>query len=65
MFQSVGIVQSNTSHGEFAEYHSAADDLGFVSAAHLADSLGTLLEVIDLLESDVRFLQPQSHGGEP
>jgi aminopeptidase-like protein len=38
--------------------------LNFVSAAHLADTLVTLLEVIDLLESDVKFhnLSPM---GEP
>ena len=37
------------------EYHTSADNLDFVSEAHLAGSLGALLETIDLLESDVAF----------
>jgi aminopeptidase-like protein len=53
-----------TPHGEYAEYHTSADDLGFVSAMHLADSLGTLLQVIDLLERDVRYVN-LSPMGEP
>ena len=44
-----------TPHGEYREYHTSADNLGFVSGVHLADSLGTLLEAIDLIESDVAF----------
>ena len=44
-----------TPYGEYAEYHTSADNLDFVSEAHLADSLGALLETIDLLESDVAF----------
>jgi aminopeptidase-like protein len=53
-----------TPHGEYPEYHTSADDLNFVSPAHLADTLGTLLEVIDLLESDVKF-RNLSPMGEP
>jgi aminopeptidase-like protein len=53
-----------TPHGEYPEYHTSADNLGFVSPDHLADSLGTLLEVIDLLESDTKF-RNLSPMGEP
>jgi hypothetical protein len=53
-----------TPHGEYPEYHTSADNLSFVSPAHLADSLGTLLEVIDLLESDIKFVN-LSPMGEP
>lgn len=53
-----------TPHGEYPEYHTSADDLDFVSAPHLADSLATLLEVIDLLENDLRFVN-LSPMGEP
>jgi aminopeptidase-like protein len=53
-----------TPHGEYPEYHTSADDLSLLSAAHLADTLGTLLEIIDLLESDVKFLN-LSPMGEP
>jgi aminopeptidase-like protein len=53
-----------TPHGEYKEYHTSADNLGFVSGPHLADSLGTLLDVIDLLESDTKF-RNLSPMGEP
>ena len=53
-----------TPHGEYPEYHTSADNLSFVSRAHLADTLGTLLEVIDLLESDLKFVN-LSPRGEP
>src|SRR5262249_16006984 len=44
--------------------HTSADNLGFVSSADLADTLLTLLEVIDILESDLRFVN-LSPMGEP
>jgi aminopeptidase-like protein len=53
-----------TPHGEYAEYHTSADNLEFVSASHLADSLATLLEVVALLENDLRFVN-LSPMGEP
>jgi aminopeptidase-like protein len=53
-----------TPHGEYPEYHTSADDLNFVSPTHLADTLGTLLKVIDLLERDAKFLN-LSPMGEP
>jgi aminopeptidase-like protein len=51
-----------TPHGEYPEYHTSADNLDFVSAAHLAESVATLLEVLDLLESDVRFINLNPMG---
>ncbi len=53
-----------TPHGEFPQYHSSADDLEFVTAAALEDSLVALLGVLDVLEHDRRFrnLAPK---GEP
>jgi len=53
-----------TPHGEYPEYHTSADNLEFVSASQLADSLTTLLEVIDLIESDCHFVN-LSPMGEP
>jgi aminopeptidase-like protein len=53
-----------TPHGEYPEYHTSADNLEFVSQEHLADTLATVLEVIDLLESDLRFVN-LSPMGEP
>jgi aminopeptidase-like protein len=45
-----------TPHGEYPEYHTSADNLEFVSATQLTDSLATLLELIDLIESDLYFI---------
>ena len=41
-------------HGEFTQYHTSADNLDFVRAEALADSLSKCRDVIDLLE-DNRF----------
>jgi len=38
--------------GEFPEYHTSADDLGFVTPHALAESLHTCLGIIDVLEQD-------------
>ncbi|MEM7220380.1 MAG: DUF4910 domain-containing protein [Pseudomonadota bacterium] len=47
---------SRTTHGEYPEYHTSADDLSFVSAEQLAGSLDTYLQVIEVLECDRRYL---------
>ena len=46
---------SRTPHGQFAEYHSSADNLDFVKPAALADSLHTYLTVCDVLEHNQRY----------
>lgn len=43
-------------NGEFPEYHTSADDLGFVSAGDLADSLVTVLRMIEAVEADAVYL---------
>ena len=43
-------------HGEFAQYHTSADDLDFVDAASLAESLGILGSVVDVLEHDGTYV---------
>ena len=50
--------------GEFAEYHSSADDLTLIRPERLEESLIVALAVVDALEHDARFvnLSPQ---GEP
>jgi aminopeptidase-like protein len=52
---------NRTHHGEFAEYHTSADNLDFVSAEGLRTSLQKCLEIIDLLEQNrtYRNLNPQ------
>ncbi|MEO8439951.1 MAG: DUF4910 domain-containing protein [Spartobacteria bacterium] len=49
-------------HGEFPEYHTSADNLQFVRAEALADSLATCRSVIDLLESNRTFLSKNPKG---
>jgi len=55
---------SRTPADEFAEYHSSADDTGFVKAEFLGDSFDLYLSVIDVLERNARYenLNPK---GEP
>lgn len=38
--------------GSFREYHTSADDLGFVTPASLADSLLACLTILDVIDSD-------------
>lgn len=51
-------------HGEFAEYHTSADNLDFVSAKHLAESLSVLLEILDVVEGNASYWS-LSPFGEP
>ena len=53
-----------TPHGEFPEYHTSADDLSLVRPEALEDSLGLLLEGLDLVEQDRRY-RNLSPKGEP
>ncbi len=48
-------------HGEFAQYHTSADDLDFVEPSALAASLSTLLSVVDVIEHNrtYRNLNPK------
>lgn len=55
---------SRTPYGQYPEYHTSADDLDFVSADALEDSLGALRQIVDVLERDRTYtnLAPK---GEP
>ena len=48
-------VFSRTPHGRFPEYHTSADDLDLVDSAALADSLATLLTIVEVLEGNGVF----------
>jgi len=56
----VGLLM-NSQYGAFPEYHTSADDLSLVTAGALERSLHVVLEVIDVLEHDRRYvnLQPK------
>lgn len=47
----VGLFQ-RSQLGRFREYHTSADNLDFISAAHLAQSYRLIVSVIDVLESN-------------
>jgi aminopeptidase-like protein len=47
----VGMFQRSV-HGTFPEYHTSADNLGFIGPEHLEDSFRILTDVIDTVERD-------------
>jgi aminopeptidase-like protein len=47
---------TRTPYGRYPEYHTSADNLGFVQAGSLEGSLGTYLAVMDVLEGNRRYL---------
>ena len=55
---------SRSPHGTFPEYHSSADNLDIVTAAALADSLQTVLEIIDTIDTNGSYIN-LSPFGEP
>lgn len=53
-----------TPNGRFAEYHTSADDLGFVTPDALEASLRCCRDIVDILEGDGTYLN-LSPKGEP
>jgi aminopeptidase-like protein len=51
-------------HGMFPEYHTSADNLGFVSAERLAESLAVVRGIVDVLEANRRYAN-LAPDGEP
>lgn len=49
-------------NGTFPEYHTSADNLSFISDAAMADSLATLLRIIDLAEADATWINTSPYG---
>ena len=41
-----------TPHGEYAEYHTSADNLDFVRPEYLADSLSKCLAIVEIIEAN-------------
>ena len=50
-----------TSHGEYAEYHTSADNLDFVVPAALHESLEILLQVMYVLEENILPVSTNPH----
>jgi aminopeptidase-like protein len=42
--------------GTFPEYHTSADNLGFIRPSRLAGSLGVCAQILDVLEGNFRYL---------
>jgi aminopeptidase-like protein len=51
-------------HGQFPEYHTSADNLGFVSGARMVESYGVLRSVVDTVERERRY-RNRAPFGEP
>ena len=47
---------SRTSHGQYPEYHTSADNLDLVCPQYLAESLAKYLAVIDVLEHNFTYI---------
>ena len=46
---------SRTPYGEYAEYHSSADNLDFVNSDKLGDSFSAIVEMFEMLERNVKY----------
>lgn len=53
-----------TPHGQYPEYHTSADNLGFVKPDNLTESLSIYLKVVTILENNVGYLN-KYHKCEP
>jgi len=53
---------SRTPADQFPEYHSSADNLDFVRPEHLGDSFATLIDVVDVLESNATYTNLSPYG---
>jgi aminopeptidase-like protein len=47
---------SRTPFGEYPQYHTSADNLGFVSKAALGESLSVIRDICDVLEGDGKYM---------
>ena len=50
-----------TSHGEYPEYHTSADNLDFVKSEALLDSLAIILKAVHVIENDAVFVSTNPH----
>lgn len=49
-------------HGQFPEYHTSADNLGFVSPERLGESLRVLAGVLDVLDGNQTYVNLEPYG---
>jgi len=54
---------TRTPYGEYPEYHTSADDLGFVEPERLDEALSVLLRIVDAIENgDRRYMNTSPYG---
>jgi aminopeptidase-like protein len=53
---------TRTPHGRYPEYHTSADNLDFVRPEALADSFMTYLAVVELLETNRKYVNARPYG---
>jgi aminopeptidase-like protein len=53
---------TRTPNGRFPEYHTSADNLSFVTAEALEDSLAKALAIVEILEHDVAYVNLNPKG---
>ncbi|GAB3779488.1 DUF4910 domain-containing protein [Nocardioides ungokensis] len=53
---------TRTPHGEYPEYHTSADNLGFLADEKLLDAYDALLRIVEILENDAAYLNLSPHG---
>ena len=53
---------TRTPHGRYPEYHTSDDDLSLLDPEALGGSLAAYLEVLEVLDSDRRYVNTNPHG---
>jgi aminopeptidase-like protein len=53
---------SRSMHGTYPEYHTSDDDLDFVDDATLDDTVSLIVEAIDALDGEVRYVNTEPYG---
>jgi aminopeptidase-like protein len=53
---------SRTPFEEFAEYHTSADNLDFISSTNLSESLGLLLKAVFIIERNKKYINTHPKG---
>jgi aminopeptidase-like protein len=57
----VGLFQ-RSQFGSFPEYHTSADNLGFIRPEHLASSFHTIWEALEIVETSRRLMNTRPYG---
>jgi aminopeptidase-like protein len=52
---------TRTPHGEFAEYHTSADNPDFVRAESLEETLATYMEILEVVDSNQTYMNTNPH----